>query len=108
MSPYEKALAEWKANPANAKRKGSATHYANGKPKTEGKTKKQAKTEALEAFKNRHNDPTYKGLSAGSYKTDTNHAIPKKDRFGWAGKVGEAHMRNQKAEHEKGYQEDYR
>ena len=81
--------------------------YADGKPKIAGKTKKQAKSEALEKFKNRHTDPMYKGLSAG-YMTEKSSASPKKDRFGWAGKVGEAHMRNQKAEHEKGYREDYR
>jgi hypothetical protein len=71
------------------------------------KTKKQVKSEALEKFKNRHSDPTYKGLSPG-YMTEKSTAPPKKDRYGWAGKVGQAHIRNQKAPHEKGYREDYR
>ncbi len=107
MTPYEQAMSKWKADPANARRKGTATHYANGKPKVEGKTQKQAKTEALEKFKNRHNDPNYKHLGPG-YTVEKSSAPPKKDKYGWAGKVGEAHMRNQKAEHEKGYREDYK
>jgi len=86
--------------------------YADGKPRIPGKTKAQAKKEAREAWKNRHNDPTYKGLS--NYHIDTSNAPPNKEKwnathmYGWAGRVGEAHRRNQKAEHEKGYREDYR
>ena len=77
-----------------------------------GKSKKQMKLDAKEAWRNRHSDPTYKGMGPGyvtpEFKAAAIEMQKKKDRYGWAGKVGEAHMRNQKAEHEKGYREDYR
>ena len=101
MSSYEKALAEWKANPANARRKGTETHYANGKPKVAGKTQKQIKAEKK----------AYKPVLM-NYKTDTGGAAPQKKALDWAGDVGRAHQRNQKhsSKHytEKGYKEDYR
>lgn len=95
MTPHEKAMADWKAE--NPRRKGTATHYANGKPKVEGKTQAQVKAEKK----------AYKPVLM-NYKTDTSGTTPKKSRYGWAGKVGEAHSRNQKASHDKGYREDYR
>ena len=76
------------------------------------KTKKQIKLEKKEAWRNRHSDPNYKGLGPGylssQVKAKAAEMPKKKDLFGWAGRVGQAHMRNQKAEHEKGYREDYR
>lgn len=94
---HENALESF-GNPA--RRKGTATHYANGKPKVIGKTQKQIKADLPKAGT---------GMGLRDYKTDTSHAPPpKKDRWGWAGRVGQAYLRNQKAEHEKGYREDYK
>jgi len=101
MTSYEKALAEWKANPANARRKGSATHYANGKPRVEGKTQKEIKAEKK----------AYKPVIM-HYTTETNHVIPQKKAPNWAMDVHGARERNQKfsSKHftDKGYREDYR
>lgn len=99
-TPQEKAL--------YANRKGTATHYADGKLKVKGKTKAQAKADAKEAFKNRHNDPSYKGLSPGYHVGSNAHTTPIKKALDWAGDVGRAHQRNQKHPNEKGYREDYR
>lgn len=103
LSVQEQLKAMGFGNPA--RRKGTATHYANGKPKVAGKTQKQIKEEAPKV-----------GSGAGlrEYKTDTSHAPPNKQKwnashmFGWAGRVGEARRRNQKGEGDKGYREDYR
>lgn len=76
------------------------------------KSKAALKRESKEAWKNRHNDPNYKGVGPGYLSTEIKKAAEstpkKKDRYGWAGRVGNAHMRNQKAETEKGYREGYR
>ncbi len=100
----QKAYEAWKAE--NPRRKGTESHYANGKPKVAGMTQKQIKAssheKALESFKNRL-----------QYKTDTSHAEKKKSRYGWAGDVGLAYRKNHKApggkgSAEVGYREDYR
>ena len=81
--------------------------YKSGKLKVPGKTQKQVKEENSAESARRRADPN--DILNFKYTTDTSHAPPpKKDRWGWAGRVGQAHLRNQKAEHEKGYREDYR
>lgn len=80
----------------------STPHDKALKPKSKAALKREAK----EAWKNRHNDPTYKALT--HYKTDTSGVAPKKKALDWAGDIGRKHMRNQKAETDKGYREDYR
>jgi len=71
------------------------------------KSQKQIKLEQKEAWKNRHNDPTYKALT--NYKTvlPSEHEVKKKVSD-WAGDIGRKHIRNQKAETDKGYREGYR
>ncbi len=73
------------------------------------KSKAPLKREQKEAWKNRHNDPTYKAIGSGYMAASTakTEAIKKKTPD-WAGDVGRAHRRNQKHESEKGYREDYR
>ena len=79
----------------------------DSKNKALAKTKKQAKLDTKEAWKNRHSDPNYKGVRAGYLGKDFK-GIEKKKVPDWAGDIGRKHMRNQKAETDKGYREDYR
>lgn len=111
MTPYEKALAEYKANPANARRKGTATHYANGKPKVAGKTQKQIKEGIKSGELNTSGQPiTHGGLM--NYKTPMVTPVSHQKREDWAGDVHKARIKNQKfsSKHytDKGYREDYR
>lgn len=98
-TPQESAFEQFKKMGFGTpeRRRGTETHYANGKPRVAGKTQTQIKMEKK----------AYKPVIT-HYKTDTSNAPPqKRDRWGWAGRVGQAHLRNQKAEHEHGYREGY-
>lgn len=94
-----------KDNPKEYKKK----FYSNGIPRVEGKSFKQYKSDEKSAY---HARPVEQKIT--TYHTDTSKAPKNKEKwnvsklFGWAGKVGAAHQRNQKAEHEKNYREDYR
>ena len=99
---YARGLAFMKAHPEKFKnRKGTDTHYADGKPKVEGKTKAQIRAE------NKARIP-----KINSYHVDTSDSSPKTKALNWAKDVGEARSRNQKVntKHytDKGYREDYR
>lgn len=103
MTPHEKVLAEWKKN--NPRRKGIETHYANGKPKVQGKTQKQIKEDDHAKFKESF-------ANRLQYKTDTSSTAPHEKAMNWAMDVHKARVRNQKfsSEHysDKGYKEGYR
>jgi len=109
-TPQENAM-HWTVKSALKKenpKEYKAKFYSNGIPRVEGKSYKQYKIDEKTAF---HNRDKSKELS---YKTPVTDATKSKEKwnvskmFGWAGRVGAAHQRNQKAEHEKGYREDYR
>lgn len=76
MTPQEKALTDWKKN--NPRRKGNEKYYADGRPRVEGKTKAQAKTEAREAYLNRDKSkdfhyPANYSPRSGLSKSQINH-----------------------------------
>lgn len=111
MTPQEKALADWKA--ANPRRKGTATHYANGKPKVAGKTKKEIKEGIKKGTLNASGKPiSHGGLKPGYHSSHSKALTENPKKPDWAGDVHKARVKNQKfsSKHytDKGYREDYR
>lgn len=69
-TPQEDAMAKIRGEfhakrRAQIKDKHAKGFYMDAKPIVKGKTKAAVKAEKKAAWKNRHNDPNYKGLSGG-------------------------------------------